>query len=68
MKTYTVSKTAQIVILYLALVYALAVLFTSCASTHPYQGCYVGKPLSKVDSTRVQHQKKIALGTGAARV
>lgn len=39
MQSFSFSKTARIVILYLALIYGAAVLFTSCSSPRATMGC-----------------------------
>jgi hypothetical protein len=54
-------NTLKVVLAYAALVYILAILFTSCAGSRlPYSGCHVGKT-AQVDTTQVQKEKKIAI-------
>ena len=55
----TIYTRAGLVVLAMLLLSAM-MCFGGCASTHPYQGCYVGKPLVKADSTK--DGKKNAIG------
>jgi hypothetical protein len=60
-QTSTHAKTAKIVILYLPLVYALAILFTSCQSVRHQErsGCYAAKRLSRYGTGGYQYKTRI---------